>query len=164
MDEQAVVKPKESKDIAETKQETGLSLFSDFDRFFQDFAPFSLMKSLRRDWPSFPEFELKSPKVDVIERDNNIIVKAEIPGINKKDLDISVSENSVTIKGETKSETKEEKDNYIHSEIRKGSVLRTVPLPCPVNADKASAKFSDGVLELTLPKAEESKKRKIEIS
>lgn len=164
MSEQAEVKKTENKDIVESKGESSLSLFSDFDRFFQDFAPFNMMKALRRDWPAFPEFELKTPKVDIIDRDDTIIVKAEIPGIEKKDLDISVSENSVTIKGETKSESKEEKDDYIHSEIKRGSVLRTVPLPCPVNSDAASAKFTDGMLELTLPKATRATKQKIEIS
>jgi len=161
MSEEAEIKKQESKDIAETKQERGLSLFDEFDRLFQSFTPFSMMKRLGKDWP---EFELKSPKVDIIDRDDTIIIKAEVPGIEKKDLDISVSENSVTIKGESKSETKEEKENYVHSEIRRGSVLRTVPLPCPVDSNKASAKFSDGILELTLPKASKATKQKIEIS
>lgn len=155
------IKKRESKDIAESKQERSLSLFNDFDRLFQDFTPFNIMKRFGRDWP---EFELKSPKVDIIDRDDTIIVKAEVPGIEKKDLDISVTENSVTIKGESKSETKEEKDDYIHSEIRRGSVLRTIPLPCPIDSNQASAKFNDGILELTLPKASKVEKQKVEIN
>ena len=161
MNEQTEVKKQESKDITETRQERGLSLFDEFDRLFQGFTPFNMMKRLGKDWP---EFELKSPKVDIIDRDDAIIVQAEVPGIQKKDLDISVSESSVTIKGESKSETKEEKDNYVHSEIRHGSVLRTVPLPCAIDSNKASAKFTDGMLELTLPKASKAPKQKIEIS
>lgn len=161
MSDETEIKKRESKDIAETKHERGLSLFDEFDRLFQGFTPFNMMKRFGKDWP---EFELKSPKVDIIDHDDAIIVKAEVPGIEKKDLDISVSENSVTIKGESKSETKEEKDNYVHSEIKRGSVLRTVPLPCAVDSNKASAKFTDGILELTLPKASKATKQKIEIS
>ena len=164
MSEKTKAKKRESKDIAETKQERSLSLLDDFDRLFQGFTPFNMMKRFGMDWPALPEFELKSPKVDIIDRDDSIIVKAEVPGIEKKDLDISVTENSVTIKGESRSETKEEKDDYIHSEIRRGSVLRTVPLPCPVDSNKASAKFTDGILELTLPKATKAEKQKIKIS
>lgn len=161
MSEKTEVKKRESKDVAESKQERSLSLLDDFDRLFQSFTPFNMMKRFGKSWP---EFELKSPKVDIIDRDDTIIIKAEVPGIEKKDLDISVTENSVTIKGESKSETKEEKDDYIHSEIRRGSVLRTVPLPCPIDSDQASAKFTDGILELTLPKVTKAEKQKIEIS
>lgn len=151
----------ENKDVKVTKEETALTPFSDLDRFFSDFKPFNWLKS--REWPSFPDFESKVPKVDILDKDGNIVVKAETPGVDKKDIDVSVSENSVTIKGSTRTETKEEKDNYIHSEIRRGSFFRSIPLPCKVDADKASATFTDGILELTLPKSEEAKRTKLEI-
>jgi HSP20 family protein len=103
------------------------------------------------------------PKVDVIERDDEVIVKAELPGVDKKDLDVSVTENSVTIKGTTSHEEKEEKGDYYRCEISRDAYARTVALPSYVDADKAKANFKDGVLELKLPKVEKSKRRSIEI-
>jgi len=101
--------------------------------------------------------------VDVIDRDDEVVVKAELPGVEKKDLDVSVTETSVTIKGTTSHEEKEEKGDYYRCEISRGAYARTVALPSYVDADKAKASFKDGVLELTLPKVEKSKRRSIEI-
>jgi HSP20 family protein len=125
------------------------------------------MRPFRAEWPSWPEgtapFEGKTPKVDVIDRDKEVIVKAELPGVDKKDVDVSVTRNTVTIKGTTSHEEKEEKGDYYRCEMSRGSYSRTVMLPADVAEDKASAKFRDGVLELTLPKLEETKRRTIEV-
>ena len=108
-------------------------------------------------------FEGKMPRVDVIDRDDEIIVKAEVPGVDKKNLDISVTDNTVSIKGSTSHEEKEEKDDYYHCEISRGSFSRVVTLPAEVEADKASSKFKDGVLELTLPKAKKTKRHTVKV-
>jgi HSP20 family protein len=92
-----------------------------------------------------------------------VVIKAELPGVEKKDLDVSVTETSVTIKGTTSHEEKEEKGDFYRCEISRGAYARTVGLPSYVDADKAKASFKDGVLELTLPKVEKSKRRSIEI-
>jgi len=137
------------------------------DRLFEDYFSRGWMRPFRWEWPSLGEmakpFEGKMPKVDVIERDDEVVVKAELPGIDKKDLDVSVTENSVTIKGSTSHEEKEEKGDYYRCEISRGAYARTVALPSYVDADKAKASFKDGVLELKLPKVEKSKRRSIEI-
>ena len=138
-----------------------------FDRWFENFFPRSLLRPFQREWPSWgemtPAFESRIPKVDVIDRDEDVLVRAELPGVEKDDLDVTVSENSVTIKGETRREKKEEKGDYYRCEISRGSFSRTVALPDYVNTDDTKAKFKDGVLELTLPKVEKTKRRTVKI-
>jgi len=159
---------KESKqELQKAEPKRALSPFEEMDRLFEDYFSRGWMRPFRWEWPSIGElakpFEGKMPKVDVIERDDEVVVKAELPGVDKKDLDVSVTENSVTIKGTTRHEEKEEKGDYYRCEISRGAYARTVALPSYVDADKAKANFKDGVLELKLPKVEKSKRRSIEI-
>lgn len=108
-------------------------------------------------------FEGRTPKVDVIDKDNEILVKAELPGIAREDINVTMNDNLVTIKASTHSESKEEKDDYYFSEISTGSYSRTVQLPCAVDTAKYKAKFKNGLLELTLNKVEKAKKKTIKI-
>ena len=159
---------KESKqELQKAEPKRALSPFEEMDRMFEDYFSRGWMRPFRWEWPSLGEmakpFEGKMPKVDVIERDDEVVVKAELPGVEKKDLDVSVTENSVTIKGTTSHEAKEEKGDYYRCEISRGAYARTVALPSYVDADKAKASFKDGVLELKLPKVEKSKRRTVEV-
>jgi len=86
-----------------------------------------------------------------------------VPGVKKDDLTVSVSDNVVTIKGETKREQKKEKGDYYHCEISRGAFTRSVALPHYVDSDRAKAAFENGVLELTLPKVEKAKRRTVKI-
>lgn len=140
-----------------------------FDRFFGRGFP-SLWRD--RDIPAmdtlFGErlFDFGSqrlPNVDVIDRDNEIVVRAEVPGVDKKDISISLTDNLLTIKGETKTEKKEEEGDYHRREISCSSFARAFTLPGSVNSDKADATLKDGVLEITFPKVESSRKRNIEV-
>jgi len=127
----------------------------------------------RQWWPFHREFPLlaelekplaeRMPSVDLIERDNEILIRAEMPGVEKKDLDISVSNNRITIRGSTRSEQKEEKGEYYHREMRSGTYCRSITLPASVNGDKAKANFRDGVLEVTLPRTKPSKRQRIKV-
>jgi HSP20 family protein len=108
-------------------------------------------------------FEGRMPSVDVIDRDNEILVRAEIPGVDKKDLDVSVTEDSVCIKGSVQHEEEEEKGEYYRRETSSGSFARTMALPGEVDATKVKTKFKDGVLEMTLPKVKQSKRLKISL-
>jgi len=118
----------------------------------------------RRNWPNMPEaFEGRMPKVDVINRDKEVVVKAELPGVNKDDVDVTVSDDSLTIKASTKHEEVKEEDEYHRRELSSGSFVRTIQLPATVNASEAVASFKDGMLELTLPKVEAAKKQSIKI-
>jgi HSP20 family protein len=98
-----------------------------------------------------------SPRVNVSENETAIQVTAELPGINLKDVDVSLARDVLTIRGEKKEEKKEEKDNYYHMERSFGSFSRTIPLPAGVvNADQIDANFKNGVLTITLPKRAEA--------
>ena len=144
-----------------------LSPFEDFDRFFDRVMPRSWLSPMRWERPLMPDMsllEMQMPKLDVIDRDDEVVIKAEIPGVKKEDIHISLSGNMMTIKGETKSEEKEEKGDYYRCEISRGSFARTVVLPADVDDAKAKAEMRDGMLEITLPKLEQAKKRDIKVS
>ena len=102
--------------------------------------------------------------VDMIETDEAIEVQAEIPGVRPEDINITVTGDVLSIRGETKQETEEEKGNYLRRERRYGSFCRQFTLTSPVIVDEAQADFEDGVLHLTLPKAEEVKPKAIEVT
>jgi len=143
-----------------------LSPFEEMERMFDNSFSRGWMHPFRFNFPSFPEtkaFEGKTPSVDVIEKDNEIIVKAELPGVDKKDLDISVTNNTVTIKGSTSHEEKEEKGDYYRCEISQDSYSRTLSLPAEVDEEKTKAKFKNGVLKLTLPKLKKSKRHNVKV-
>ncbi|MGA1864143.1 MAG: Hsp20/alpha crystallin family protein [bacterium] len=107
---------------------------------------------------------MRSPAVDMEETEKEIIVKAEMPGLDPKDFQISLSENALTIKGEKKEEKEEKKKNYHMVERRYGSFYRSIPLPCPVEGDKVEASYKKGILEVTLPKAEPAKAKQIAVN
>lgn len=155
--------------VAKTEPATparALSPFEEFDRMFEGFFPRSWMRPLQWERPPFSELahmELKLPKVDIIDREDEVVLKAEIPGVKKEDIEVSVDENTVTLRGKTSYEEKEEKGNYYRSEIRRGSFSRTIALPRDVDASKAKARFKDGILELTLPKLGKSRRVSIKV-
>ena len=112
---------------------------------------------------SFYDSFIDIPKIDVIDKDQEILVKAELPGIDKDDLDISVSSNQLVIKAKTMHESKEEDGDYVKREISRNEIYRSVLLPSDVDDSKVKSKFKNGVLSLTLPKHEGSQRRKIKV-
>ena len=115
-------------------------------------------------WPMPFEGTALSLPTDMIETKDNVIVKMSAPGVKPEDIDISVAGDTLTLKGETKSEEKFEEGNYIRKERRFGSFQRTLSLPASVASDKAKAEFENGVLTLTLPKAEEARPKSIKVT
>ena len=103
------------------------------------------------------------PAVDISENANEIRIKADIPGMTKEDIKVVVHENTLTLKGERRSETKEEKTNYYRVERTCGSFYRSFSLPSMVDAGKIKANYVNGVLEIGLPKVEEAKPKEIAI-
>jgi HSP20 family protein len=97
------------------------------------------------------------------ETDDAIVVKSTIPGIGPEDLDISITGDTLTIKGETRAEEEVEQESYICRERRYGAFSRSLTVPAPVVAEEAEAEFENGVLTLTLPKAEEVKPKAIKV-
>lgn len=98
-----------------------------------------------------------SSGLEVSETDDEIRVKAELPGLDEKDIGVSIQENVLTIRGEHREEMREKKRKYHLSEMHYGSCSRTIPLPAEVDAGRAAARFKRGVLTLTLPKTEQAK-------
>jgi HSP20 family protein len=105
-----------------------------------------------------------APRLDVVERDGEFVVQAELPGVKKDDIDVSLEDGVLTITAETKSETEEkEGERVIRQERRYGKYLRSLRLGTEVDEKQVKASYKDGILELTLPKAEAVKPRKINV-
>jgi HSP20 family protein len=109
-------------------------------------------------------FEPGTAAVDIFETDDAVVVKSMLPGVKADDLDISISGDVLTIRGETKSQEEVEEGNYVRREIRYGSFSRSVHIPTRVEADQADADYTDGILTLTLPKAEAVKPKAIKVT
>jgi HSP20 family protein len=136
--------------------------FDEMERMFDDFFGRRWLTPFRRERP-LAEFGFTEPKVDVLDRDDDVLVRAEMPGVKKNEVEISISGPTLTIRGETKHEEKEEKGDYYRCEISRGSFSRMLTLPADVDESKAKATMKDGILELTLPKLEKSRRRTIKI-
>jgi HSP20 family protein len=151
---------------AEPKR-TGLTRFGDIEReveeLFDNFMSRNWIRPFRWDLPTLRSAEVRLPKIDVIERDGEILVRAELPGVEKKDLDVSLTDRTVTIKASTRTESKEEKGDYFRQEISTGQVSRTVTLPAEVNGQKATAEFKDGLLEITIPKTPVANRIRVDV-
>jgi HSP20 family protein len=106
---------------------------------------------------------IMKPSFDMAETDAALQVTMDVPGIDAKDIDIQVSGNLLTVSGERKEEEEEKGKTYHRIERHYGSFSRSITLPCAVNQDKVAAECHDGVLKVTLPKAEETKAHKIKI-
>lgn len=159
---------KESKqEVQKVQPAQSMSPFDEMEKLFEDRFPRGWFRPFHMDWPALRDvpapFKGKTPHVDVIDRDNEVIVKAELPGVAKEDLDISVTSNSVTIQGTTSHEAKEEKGDYYRCEMSRGSYSRKLALPSEVDEDKAKASFKNGVLELTLPKMKKAKRKTVKV-
>lgn len=146
-----------------------MSPFAEMDRMFDTFFsgwPRGWLRPSAHDWPAWGEhapFEGRTPKVDVIDRDHELVVRAELPGVRKEDLDVTMSDSSITIRASTHYEDKEEKGEYYRSEMSRGEFSRTVGLPAKVHGKDTRATFKDGILELVLPKDEESRRHTVKV-
>ncbi len=163
----------------EAKQETGKAVapaesrpaylhpLEEIERLFDALTSRGWLSPWSRDWSMLSRipspFEGKTPKVDLIDRDDELVLHAELPGVKKEDVEVTLSEDSLTIRATTRKEQKEEKGNYLRQEISYGEIVRTIPLPAAVDVDKAKSKFEDGILEIHMPKVEKSKRRTIPV-
>ena len=113
-------------------------------------------------WPAFKgEW---SPRVDILENDENIVISAEVPGVDKKDIDVTLEKGILSISGERKLENEEKKDNYHRLERYYGSFCRHFRLPDSLDSDKVEAKMENGILKVTVQKKPEVKPKQISIS
>jgi HSP20 family protein len=129
----------------------------EINRLFDDF--FSRGFGLTRFGDFAERFGDFSPQVDITETDKALTVAAELPGLDEKDVEVTLTSNALTISGEKKAEQEEKGQNYYRMERSYGSFRRTIPLPYEIEADKVEAQFKKGVLTITLPKTEAVQKQ-----
>ncbi|QFU02411.1 Spore protein SP21 [Halomonas sp. THAF5a] len=157
--------PVSTESSAQASETRAMNPFREFDRMLESFFDRGRMPSRWEHplWERFAAFEKGMPRVDVIDRDAEVVVRAEAPGFEREELDVSVTDGAVTIKGDHREQSKEEEGDYVRSEISRGSFTRTVALPGEVDTDQAQASFRNGVLELTLPKRKRANRRRVEV-
>ncbi len=159
---------KESKGLVKAEPARTLSPLGDLEkrfermeRIFEDFfgRPFGFPLPSLRSWAAGEV----SPSVDIFEEGNDIVVKAELPGMKKEELEVNFTDGDLIISGEKKQEEKVEKKNYYRMERSYGSFTRSFRLPADAEGEKAVATFKDGILEIRVPKTEEAKKKEKKI-
>lgn len=139
--------------------------FKALEKRFDDFMSRGILAPFDTDWPdtSLLASEMPTPKVDIIDKGKKLVVRAEMPGFDKDNIDVDVTDNSITLKGEVKEESKNEEGDFYQSEVRQQSFSRSLMLPAEVDSSKAKATFKNGMLEINLPKSKVEKKKKVDI-
>ncbi|MGH6636645.1 MAG: Hsp20/alpha crystallin family protein [Gammaproteobacteria bacterium] len=166
---------KEEKAIA--PRSTGLTPFEEMDRWFEEMSRDMFgrrwLSPFERLFSSFPEFrstfegrmpfEGRVPRADLIDREAELVIRAALPGITKEDLEVSLTDDAVTVRAKTRHEKKEETGEYHRRELSQGEFQRSFRLPAAVKGAAAKATFKDGILELVLPKVEPAKRKTIKV-
>ncbi|MGO9614098.1 MAG: Hsp20/alpha crystallin family protein [Dissulfurispiraceae bacterium] len=132
----------------------------DMDRLFDEF--FSPVRR-RRSWAAKPGQGIVVPNIEMFDRKNEIVVRAELPGITREDIDLTITKDSLTLKGEIKKEEEVKEEDYYACERSFGNFTRTIALPVEVDSNNVKASFKDGILEIVLPKKEEAQPKEIKI-
>lgn len=134
-------------------------LDEEMERFFEEWPfrwhPWTRRALAMREW---------APRLDMFDREDRVIVKAELPGVDREDIDISVASGVLTIKGERKAEEEVKNEDYYCCERYRGSFYRAIQLPADLDTEKIEASYENGVLEITLPKVPEVTPKKISVS
>lgn len=135
------------------------SMRREMDRFFDELTPFSWM----RENNGGSMMDVWTPSTDMSEDENEYIIKMDIPGMTKDDIEVNFEDNRIIIRGERSEEEEEEKKDYIRKERYDGSFYRSFTIPKTVEEDQIKAKFEEGVLKINLPKAEVSKPKEVKV-
>ena len=148
-------------------QSTVLAAFKDLEHRFEDmFQRFWNASPAKESMPDLLSGDslFGMPKMDVVDRDREVYVKAELPGFEKKDLDVSIANDQLVIKAKSSHEKKEEDGDYLRHEISRNEIYRSVPIPADVeDTSKIKTSFKNGVLELTIPKHKKAHRKRIEV-
>jgi HSP20 family protein len=158
-------KPQE---LTQTTPRRELGLFDDMDRLFDGFLRRGWLRPFRNPWPEWVGFdegmlEVRTPRVDVIEKEEEILVRAELPGMEREEVHLELAAGVLTIRGEQHREEKVEEGEVLRSEISRSSFSRAIALPQEVDPDHVTANLKDGVLEVRLPKTAKTERKRIEI-
>jgi HSP20 family protein len=154
--------------VAESPALNQTTPLEEVERLFERLMPQSWMSPNAWNWPlwkglNLSQQNIRVPSVDVIDRDVEILIRVEIPGVEKKDVEVSVSDHTLNIRGSLKHPQKEEKHEYIRRELLQENFSRDMGLPSGVDTTNISAHLHDGILEIHLPKDEQIKRRSVEI-
>lgn len=138
------------------------------ERLFDRLMPATWMRPMAWNWPLWGALDealeqVRVPQLDVIDRDKEILIRAEVPGVDKKDIQVSLSNSTLNITGCVSKESKEQKKDYVRCEISRGNFSRSLSIPEGVDASKVSASLHDGILEVILPKEASIQRRAVEV-
>ena len=136
------------------------------EEFFEDFPPRRWMETFEPigwKWPIGIDYE-RAFRLDVIDRDKELVVRAELPGVEKEDVKVEITGDRLLIEAERKFEEEEEKDDFYRHELGYGSLMRTVALPEEVDADNVHAELKEGILSITLPKIRVAEKHTVKVA
>jgi HSP20 family protein len=136
-------------------------LANEMDRMFADIG---VGRHMSLPLPRTTDVDLWAPDIDVVQRNNELTIKADLPGLRREDVLVDITDDAVTIQGERKLEREEEREGIYHTERSYGSFCRVIPLPEGAMTDQAKATFRDGVLEVIMPAPPASKGRRLEIT
>ena len=142
--------------ITRRDQSRGLTLQDEVNRLFED--------NFTRERSGYADLATWAPPVDIYETENELVVKAELPDFQDKDIDVRITNNTLTIRGERKFEKDVKEDNYLRIERAYGSFVRSFSLPNTVSSENIRADYRNGVLTLHMAKREESKTKQIKVS
>ena len=152
------------KRFANVKRTTPLN--PSMEEFFEDFPPRRWMETfepLAWRWPMGVDYE-RSFRLDVIDHDNELVVRGELPGVEKDAIEVNIVGDRLMIEAERKFEEKDEEESYYRHEVGYGKLIRTIPLPVKVDAAKVHAELKDGILNIVLPKLEVADRHTIEVA
>lgn len=144
-----------------------MSPWEEMERWFDEFGRQGWLHPFGRRWPEvaggLASFTARLPKTDILDREKDIVVRAELPGVAKENVEVTLTDHSVTIKAHTKHEENEGEGEYFRREMSFGEYQRTLELPDIVDDEEAKATFRNGVLELTIPKLEKTPRRTVRV-
>lgn len=164
-EKEAVAKPEKAEVIPMRRPAELMRRWEEeMEHFFEDFwrRPLPSLWDLERKMARAP-MGMRMPALDMFEQADAVVVKAEVPGMTKEEIEITLSGHTLMVKGEKKREEETKDKNYTHMERHYGAFARAIELPCEVKAEMVKATFRDGVLEIRMPKSEEAKKRTVKV-
>jgi len=158
---------KEGRQEAQRLQAGENRWFEEMDHLFDRMMHRGVLQPFRSLWPDWapfqPDLDIRVPRVDMVDRDDELLIRAEVPGIDKEALQLDLAGDLLTIHGERHHEETRDGDHVYRSEIVHGAFSRTIRLPSGLDTEAIDASFKNGILEVHLPKLEETKRQKIDV-
>lgn len=160
---------KPAQDVSEPRPVSLFSPLEEVEHLFDRLMPRAWMPApMAWKWPMWGGLDqalesTRIPQLDVIDQDKEILIRAEMPGVEKKDIDVSLTNNTLNIKGSCSHESTTQKSNYVRCERSAGNFSRSLAIPEGVDTSKITAHLKDGILEIVLPKEEAMQRRSVEV-